>query len=361
MFDNIYVKRKDAEFIISDENCKKAITLLEKRIAKGEKTAFNFAALSKAYLLSKDYDKSLEYAKESIKTEPDYVYGLARCAFAYAPKKDIKNTRKYFDLALEHAKDNMFIIALLGKIMSHSDELGALYADKLLKITPKTKDSDYYCKNAMVYDFQSKYKKMIECAKQMIKCAPDDYFGYEVISYGYAELKDLKNTLKYADKLLKVKPSSRQGYERRCGALLALKKYDLALEVLLKEKNLGYSADYDSMSLCYLNTGDYNNALKYAEKAIAAEPENAAVYSTKGLALDALEKYDLALEAYIEAEKLGGGDSTIYVCMSWCYYEADDYMNALKYANKAINTNKKNFYAYFSKGVIWIDRKLNYK
>lgn len=126
-----------------------------------------------------------------------------------------------------------------------------------------------------------------------------------------------------------------------------------ALENFLKAEEYGYNIAhlFTKISYCYEQTGDTLKSLAYASKAIKKYPNEIDCYRRKAWAYFYAENYPQALKYFLKAEKMG--DNLNFFRISYCYSEIGNYKLALSYANKAIITERNNYYGYYRKGFVY--------
>lgn len=114
-------------------------------------------------------------------------------------------------------------------------------------------------------------------------------------------------------------------------ALVQLKKADQILP------GKYYIKFYIGLSL--IKIGDPESALDFIQQALSLKPneqEIASIYSYMGLCLKDLGRYNEALKALKEGEKLDQERTDIYNLMGFCYFKLKDHARAIEYFEKNI-------------------------
>ena len=100
----------------------------------------------------------------------------------------------------------------------------------------------------------------------------------------------------------------------------------------------------------------YNEAIKYLEKAIELDPNHVKAYYMLGWAyLNGEQNGDKAIECFNKQIKLNPNDATAYNALGLVYaHENGDYADAIKYFNKAIELDPNAAYAYYNLGSVYL-------
>lgn len=100
-------------------------------------------------------------------------------------------------------------------------------------------------------------------------------------------------------------------------------------------------------------TGNYQEAIKDFDQAIALNPKNADAYYNRGLTYNSLKQYTQALKDYTRAIQLNPGNALVYFNRGVNYSALQQYDQALKDFNRGIQINPGNALAYFNRGVTY--------
>lgn len=277
----------------------------------------------------KKYDKTIkDTINKSIKIKPTaqaylnyYYYNLLR---------DFKSALKVLDKAIELDPENAFMYEYRAQLKRENNDTDGAIKDfeSALAIYPYEKDD--YTEIANLY-----YKKF---GKEKVY----EYFE-EKISQFVSE-KDL-----YLYLLI-----NKANFEKEYG------DYDLCLSDCDRVTNLSQftpnekSNIYQVKATCLRQKGDFENALKSIDCAIELDPNCAQKYMDKGQILGDQKKYEEAISCYKKAEEISlkeDGYIPEYLCttLGYWYYCLKEYVEALKYYNKAIKKNLDSWYPYRDK------------
>ena len=97
--------------------------------------------------------------------------------------------------------------------------------------------------------------------------------------------------------------------------------------------------------------GDYLGALEDYDKAIEINPNNARIYSNRGLAKNSLKDYSGAIEDFNKSIEIDPTNSYPYYNTGIAKYNLQDYSGALESYNKAIDLDPNYTDAYFNRSL----------
>lgn len=212
-------------------------------------------------------EKAVEYYDKALKIKPESITALYNKGLGYQKLNQIKKAEEYYDKAL--SLDSNYINALNNKafilLLRKEYQKGLEYAERILKI-----DKTYV--NALLskgnaYINLKKYKEALEIYKKVIKYEPDSEKGYHGMGCAYSWLKKHKKSNSYYNKALLINPDSSDAY------------------IMLSD--IGSNL---------INTGRYNEALEYLEKAIKINPAYYHPYYCKACMFALTGKNEQALQ-----------------------------------------------------------------
>jgi tetratricopeptide (TPR) repeat protein len=128
----------------------------------------------------------------------------------------------------------------------------------------------------------------------------------------------------------------------------AIKYLDKALEIDPNNANA-----LTSKGLALYNLGNYQEAVKYHDKALEINPNGGPALNNKGLALYGLGKYDEALEYYdraLEIDPNGGPAALLLSNKGLAFEKLGKHQEAIKWCDKALEINPNNGEALSTKG-----------
>lgn len=145
---------------------------------------------------------------------------------------------------------------------------------------------------------------------------------------------------------------------------------DLSQAILL---NSTFSDAYLLRALAYLDSGDYHNSFKDADKAISLAPDQGNAYFVRGLALERLgEKENIEtlsrkglVHLYLveiplryeilEFEQHNPGDKYTYYRQGLAYYKLKKHIDAIKKLSQSIQIDPKFANAYLLRALAYLD------
>ncbi|MEA1955525.1 MAG: tetratricopeptide repeat protein [Campylobacterota bacterium] len=113
--------------------------------------------------------------------------------------------------------------------------------------------------------------------------------------------------------------------------------------------------DWNTKFLERYYADDYEEAIKFTEKAIQIFPNNSDLYNNMGIAYRKLGKYNEAIKAYEKAIEIKANDN-IYYNMGIVYGELEEYDKAIEAFEKAIEINPKDD-VYQNMGITYLKQK----
>lgn len=349
-----FKKDEDIYYLIAKGNCYAALrdykTAL-KYLKKAEKNVKNdpnlYNVIGQYYYNLEDYKKALKsflHAKDLGYRSCHIDYNLAN---VYNFLKDEKNATDYTYKAIEQDSDDAdgnyrkgWALAVLRK---YNEALGYFLESEKLGC----KFYRLFDTLANIYNSKNNYKKTIKYANKSIKQSPKSYYSYyskgwafyqleqydkaqkcllkaetsgcrycdmfAKLAYIYSKNKDNRTALIYANKALLI--DSKDGFAnyRKGWTLYSLDRYDDASEYLLKAEEYDYiSPDlFSKIAYIYAKNGDYNLAMRYADKVLLLDSKNAYSNYLKGGLLFYSENHSEALKYLLKAKELGYEDSAL--------------------------------------------------
>lgn len=87
---------------------------------------------------------------------------------------------------------------------------------------------------------------------------------------------------------------------------------------------------WDNLGLSYRKDGNYKKAIESYDKSLQLDPKGKMPLLNKAVALEFMNKYDDAINAFLEYNKLYPGDPEVFYGMGRLYHLKRDYANALE-------------------------------
>lgn len=298
-------------------------------------------------------------------------------------EKTLKNPTNEFEYEL---------LLMAYSLLGTSKRKYCTLVNKIKKSCKETTDM-YFLYDKIAYEFLYTYedeKKALKYAEKMINLNNEYYLGYNRRVWAYytlgmfdkalkdflvlkekGELKnsdylyiswcylnkeesDLKNAIKYINEtIISVKQNGYAYYTK--GRIYYNKGYyEKALKNFFAAEKQGYSTGqmYALMSYSYWRLNNQSQELKYANKAVLLSPNNSFCHYRRGFCLYNLGRYDDALKAFKETERLKFDVFDYYELIAYIYSLNNNYEEALKYLNKQLLTRNSYSGLYMTKAYI---------
>jgi tetratricopeptide (TPR) repeat protein len=390
MYDNITVFYDDAEMIITEFNARKAIKLLEKRIAEGQETAQNYAFLAKAYSLIPEWEEALRCALKARALEPNYYFVDAILVNIYSEDYRFARAEKYLMELFEKAPEDYattFITAMHFYNKIGREEEAKFYANKVVELN-KTNLDLLILKN-LAYNYLGDAKKsdeafyvyMLRDNKSLGKALryllllfiPMAFLSMNSLFFCFVAIvvgvflfihrtkvmlqisdfyykkaiasNDSEKALKYVNRALKIRYRHKY-FIRKALILWQLERFEEAIEIFKNviEKEDSYVECYGYLSKIYQQLGDYKLALEYANLEILNDSLNEEGYYDKFMSLRKIGKITEAIKVLEKLEQVCPKSEDIYAVFFGVYFDAGEYEMALFYINKQLIRKKTGLY-----------------
>ncbi len=189
--------------------------------------------------------------------------------------------------------------------------------------------------NGAKNDYESALKLDPQFIDALYNLACTKYFLEDYVS----SIVDLSN-------IIEAVPTQSKAYTQRANALLALKKYKLALQDFSMAVLINPSADtYYDRGLTHLNINYYKQAKNDFRKCLSFNSNNVSAYFYQGAAHLLLGKYDKALSDFTTTLKYDALDYEAVLGLALTYYKMNDLKKAklnLKKAQTILSQDLKN-------------------
>lgn len=223
------------------------------------------------------------------------------------------------------------------------DSLANIYFKQVIDIEQSNPDAWWF----YIYTLfqQEKYDSIIQIIDQPQNLFPNDFRFFFLEGMTFNRLNKQERSLEPYEKALKLNPKDINTIGMLALTLDGLHQYSRSDS--LYEEGL----KLDSTSSLLLNNYSYSlaergikleYALKMAEKAISAEPENSAYLDTYGWILYKLGNFEEAANYISKAITAGNASAVVYEHMGDVYFKLNDKHKALDFWKKALEMDPKN-------------------
>ncbi len=117
-----------------------------------------------------------------------------------------------------------------------------------------------------------------------------------------------------------------------------------------KYENWDTDSDLISGNLCH-ESGDFESAIKYYDKAIKSDSKDYKAYNNRGNAKSKLDKFQDAINDYDKAIKLNTKDSLTYYNRGVIKNQLGNFLDAISDYDEAIRLNPKSYATYTNRGI----------
>ena len=125
----------------------------------------------------------------------------------------------------------------------------------------------------------------------------------------------------------------------------ALEQYDLSCDLVKS------SVGYLNQSGVLLKSGQFEDALVFAQKAAETKSNFYEAYLNQGVALEKMKEFSDALKKYEQAAKLNPDEDETWFCAANILFKMGKYVQAINNYDKALALQGKNFDAWYYKGI----------
>lgn len=302
-------------------------------------------AIGEIYEKKKLYDKALEFYNKQIEIEDDDYYYINR-GWCYISLNRYEEAKNDFETIIETNDKNIYAYNGLGNVYKYEEnyEDAIEYFKKILEIDDTYKYA--YRDIGECYEELDKLDKSEEYYTQAIIKFPDDETFYLDRGLIYAQQDKYDEALKDYEKSVKINPSYSYAYNNMGVVYRDLKQYDKAINFYKKaiEVNSSYPKPYKNIGYIYMyKLKNYPKAVKYFTKYININPNDPDIYNERGEAYFKLgnttksqKDFEIALKYYLEDLKEKENYACIYKEIGFCYEHLEQFDNAKKYYNRAI-------------------------
>ena len=218
-------------------------------------------------------------------------------------------------------------------------------ADRALSLD-KTSDRAHYAKAEVLYYGQKDYSQALQQYDAAIRSNVQMHEAYAGKARALMGLQNYKDAIKVIEDALHTFQNDPELYYVH--GLLNFQRGKPMLAVEDYNKVLSLNADWNTCQV-FLNRGLANDALQKPDraiqdftKAILADPNNDGAYIARGNMLYNIAKYQEAAEDFKKAEVLSPDNPVIIYNIGMAYYRDNDKTSACKYFQKSCSLGNNN-------------------
>lgn len=204
------------------------------------------------------------------------------------------------------------------------------------------------------------WKSAIVLYEDIIKKYPNQFIALNSAGVECMFLNEDEKALKYFDRAAIAAPRNYKGYYNRGLLHLKNKRPELAIQSFNQSIELyDYGKSYTGRAAAYYMNGDISKAMNDAKLAIEKEKNNSRAHFVLGNCYNDLNKLDEAMTEYNTCLKLNKDEADFYFKRSIVFGKKQDFKSSLSDLTVCTQLQPNYYEAYYWKGVVKINLKLN--
>ncbi|HYK88060.1 MAG TPA: tetratricopeptide repeat protein [Acidobacteriota bacterium] len=274
------------------------------------------------YYYQGKYDKAIQELKPDLDANPDWETGHRLVGLCYLNLKNNALAVSSLTRAVQLKSTAFSTYFGLGQAYFNMQKYDycvlALNQGEPFLAKENTKDQDnlryglYHLRGAAQYRL-GKYNDAANDYTAALRIKQADWVDFSELGFAYYSLNRFDEAIQALQKAASMKPGQAavtetigKAYFRKGVEALKVKQYSQAVESFTKAKEYNPSDAYISANLgeAYIFQKRFPEAEKALAQALVALPNSADVYMRMGLAFEMQKKWDLALNAYKNANQL---------------------------------------------------------
>jgi len=274
----------------------------------------------------------------------DSLYNSGVDAFG---KQDYEKAIKYFKLSLEQDKIKpqvYYNLALTYQSIKDYDRAIVTY-NKFIELNPKDYDGLYNL--ALVYYTKENFLKAIEFFEKCVEAKEEKTEdSVKALVLAYLSNNEIQKAIDFSKNILETSKNGLDLYykiaklfEHKNSLNKDFTHINLAIEMYSKitEKDPEHFDAYLSISICYAKKGEWEESVKFCEKALEANPKSYEANNQMGLVYYCCNEVKKAVNYYEIALKLKPkGDFKVYSNLGYAYEKIGQYDKAINIFSQLI-------------------------
>lgn len=347
---NRSLKRQIAELYLKTNNIPEAQSLLEQLLETDPNDPDVIATLADLNLQQKKYERAIEFYNKLLQMGLKDVEIRLRIGVGFfgLAEEDSTAAARAQEIFLQLEKDapqDWRPLWYLGALASRSknDSLARQYFERVTKLAPWNADAWWFFVTSL-FD-QGKNTETLEILEQASKAAPKDHRFYFLRGLVYQRLGEVEKAIEQLETARSLNPQyvgtlstlaliydGRREYEKSDSLYEEALRIDPEFPLVLN--NYSYSLCERGLQL--------ERCLAMAQKAITAEPNNAAYLDTYGWILYKLGRYAEAAEYIEKAIAAGEASAVVHEHLGDVYFKLEKNEKALYWWKKALEMSPSN-------------------
>lgn len=177
----------------------------------------------------------------------------------------------------------------------------------------------------------------------------------------YISFNDNDEAMNVFNKALKLDANYAPALDAKINLLIQTNNYKDAGKLAEKaiENNPKFATFYLHIGKCYIHKEKYEESIEYFNHGIELlDSDNKLLlnkfYVNKGAAYQKMLESDLALENYTKAIELNPNNPNVFIYRGYLYYKNSEFDKAISDFGIVINLDSKNPYAYYNRGMSYM-------
>ncbi|MBU0505131.1 tetratricopeptide repeat protein [bacterium] len=329
-------------------------SFLDLALKKDKKSAFLWSQKALAVARNSDWAKALAFAKKAIEKDPHNEETLVLLGKLYAAKKEPQTAISYYKKALALNKQNEEVYNVIAREYLSLNSVGNAYhwLTVCLREVPEAMSCMYYM--ATIYLEQKNYNMALRYFGMISEQDPDNPKVLQTVGEIYLQQGQYQKALDVFSQLKKLYPQDATYYIRSGLTYYELKQMDEAIEEFLSVVKRFPKSDRVNyfLGLLYMEKKNFDKALVYLDRVSIASPLFKEALSR--LLYIMREKNDVYGAVNLIDKKINKKEQTIefYQLKLSLLVHAQDYKNALKQANDALDRFERHENLLFQRAII---------
>lgn len=307
---------------------------------KLEKNFMPLLMISEIYIQDNQTDLAIKYLEEAVKERAGMIIPEYRLAELYRIKGDFTKAVKYFEMIADKVseREKPYVVKQIAGIYFELKNYDDAYKwfERLKDVDKNDTISYYYL--GVIAELKKDYASAVKHYRELIFKDPNHTFGKKRLAYSYMKLKEHEKALSTLETIDK---NDRDVDYYRIKSLIYGEKGDKKrqLDVLNEGLQKNPNSEDILMDLAdyYEKFKQYDKVEEYLKKLLSINPDNPSALNYLGyLYADLNKNLDEALRMIEKALKAEPENAAYLDSMAWVLYRLKRYHEAFEYQKKAL-------------------------